>query len=205
PGQRSANSAVGGTAGCWAVAAAAASRPRPVSMIRRTWPASRTQASIRTLPRWRGANLARFPSTNQGGARTNSVDTIPGCHAARSACGAVHRWSGIVQSSGVSDGPGSAQQHCVLQRARDTGLPRRNDEAFVGDDHPAAVLPPDLLDAASAGQDGAGLDLDDAAAAFDQGDAVEPLAHNVVVDDRGLRRRLRLDCRRTRRDRAGDL
>src|ERR1700682_1748092 len=68
---------------------------------------------------------------------------------------------------------------------------RRNDQALVGDDDPAAVLAPDLLDAARARRRGGPLGLDDALAALDQGDAVVAPAHHVVFDDRGLRLRLR--------------
>src|SRR5215510_13796655 len=77
---------------------------------------------------------------------------------------------------------------------------RRNDQALAGDHDPAAILAPDFFHAAGSRQCRAGLDLDDAAATFDQRHAVEHPAHDVVLDDRRLRlglglRRLRLRLR----------
>ena len=51
----------------------------------------------------------------------------------------------------------------------------RNDHALGGDNHPAAVLAPYLFHAAGARQAGAGFDLDDSSAAFDQRDAIDLL------------------------------
>src|SRR4051812_16883503 len=69
---------------------------------------------------------------------------------------------------------------------RAVGSTRRSDQAFAGDDHPAAVLTPDLLDAAGARQGRARLHLDDAATAFYQGHAIEHFADDVVFQNDGL-------------------
>src|SRR5215211_6247290 len=172
---------------------------------RATRPAPSTRLSIRPKP---GASCAASssttpPSTPAGStwsrsrsgccaANASTVEsTIQRNSIARSAHGSGNETRPALASSGCSQPTKPAARWVALTPTRPKShnhcaevLAGRDDQAFVGDDDPAAVLAPDLLDAAGTGQRGAGLDLDDAAAALDQSDAVEHLAHHIVVDDR---------------------
>src|SRR5262245_66601775 len=60
----------------------------------------------------------------------------------------------------------------------------RDDQTLAGDDHPAAVLLADSIDAANAGNGIAGINLEDAAAALDQRAAISDVAQHPAFNRR---------------------